>query len=126
MTDPSAPNEPTYNSSDISSRVKDFNFLLDKIESLDDKKKQLWVEIYDNSITDRANAYLMFSRLVKISGESSNEYAVHARSISSFLERMSRANDQLIKLAELVEKAEHKDETIDVDDMFDQIKKNGH
>jgi hypothetical protein len=34
---------------------------------------------------------------------------------------MTRANDQLIKLAELVEKAQQKEETIDANDIYQQL-----
>jgi hypothetical protein len=37
---------------------------------------------------------------------------------------MSKANDQLIRLAELVAKAESVSEKIDPDDMFDKIRNN--
>lgn len=108
----------------IQERIKDFNGLLSQIESLNDKKKQLWKEIYENAICDRQNAYVMFTKLLLIVQDKSTEHAVHGRTISSYIERMSKANDQLIKLAELVAKAESISETIDPDDMFNQIRNN--
>lgn len=108
----------------IKDRIKDFSGLLNQIESINDKKKQLWKEIYENSITDRQNAYIMFTKLVMIVQDKSTEHAVHGRTISSYIERMSKANDQLIKLAELVSKAESASESIDPDDMFNKIRNN--
>lgn len=108
----------------IQERIKDFNCLLSQIESLNDKKKQLWKEIYENAICDRQNAYVMFTKLLLIVQDKSTEHAIHGRTISSYIERMSKANDQLIKLAELVAKAESISETIDPDDMFNQIRNN--
>ena len=90
----------------IESRVRDFTNLLDKIDGLIDKKKQLWREIYQNAITDRQNAWMMFDELVSIVRGKTTEHAVHGRSLASYLERMNKANDQLIKLAELVAKAD--------------------
>jgi len=108
----------------IKERIKDFSGLLNQIESLNDKKKQLWKEIYENAITDRQNAYIMFTKLVMIVQDKSTEHAVHGRTISSYIERMSKANEQLIKLAELISKAEYASESIDPNDMFDKIRNN--
>ncbi|MEY4096786.1 MAG: hypothetical protein RLZZ102_471 [Pseudomonadota bacterium] len=106
----------------IKERIKDFSSLLNQIESINDKKKQLWKEIYENAICDRQNAYIMFTKLVMIVQDKSTEHAVHGRAISSYIERMSKANDQLIKLAELVARAEIAAETINPEDLFDKIK----
>ena len=108
----------------IQEKVKDFSTLLNQIESLTDKKKQLWKEIYENAVCDRQNAYVMFVKLVRIVQDKSTEHAVHGRALSSYIERMSKANDQLIKLAELVAKAESASEAIDPDDVFNKIRNN--
>ncbi len=106
---------------DVEEKIKDFGGLLDTIESLSDKKRQLWKEIYENAISDRQNSYVMFAKLVKISADKSTEHAVHGRTIATYIERMSKANDQLIKLAELIAKATQVDDKIDPEDMFDRI-----
>ena len=94
----------------VEERIRDFGELLKSIESLDDKKRQLWREIYENAISDRQNSYVMFTKLVRLVQDKSTEHAVHGKTIATFLERMSRANDQLIKLAELIAKAQKGDE----------------
>ena len=106
----------------LQEKVKDFTVLLQQIESIDSKKKQLWKEIYENAICDRQNAYVMFVKLVTIVQEKSTEHAIHGKSLSSYIDRMSKANDQLIKLAELLEKAERAEESVDPNDIFDKIK----
>jgi len=106
----------------IKDRIKDFSGLLNQIESINDKKKQLWKEIYENAICDRQNAYIMFTKLVMIVQDKSTEHAVHGRTISSYIERMSKANEQLIKLAELVARAEAAADTINPEDLFDKIR----
>jgi len=108
----------------IQEKVKDFSALLSQIETVNDKKKQLWKEIYENAICDRQNAYIMFVKLVLIVQDKSTEHAVHGRSLSAYIERMSKANDQLIKLAELVAKAEAASESIDPEDVFSKIRDN--
>lgn len=107
----------------VEERIKDFSGLLRQIESLNDKKRQLWTEIYENAISDRQNSYAMFARLVKIAQDKSSEHAVHGKTIATYIERMSKANDQLIKLAELIDKADKKNEEIDSEDLFDKINK---
>ena len=107
---------------DVETKIKDFTELLEKIETLSDKKRALWREIYENAISDRQNAYVMFMKLVKIAKDQSTEHAVHGKTIATYIERMSRANDQLIKLADLIAAAEKKDEEINPDDMFDKIR----
>jgi hypothetical protein len=105
----------------VEEKIRDFSGLLDQIESLTDKKKQLWKEIYENAISDRQNAYVMFSELVKIVKDKSTEHAIHGKTIATYIERMSRANDQLIKLADLIASAERTSENIDPEEMFKRI-----
>lgn len=105
----------------LEKKVKDFSELLDQIDGVSDKKKKLWREIYENAIADRQNAYVLFSSLVKIVENDSTEHAVHGKTLSTYIERMSKANDQLIRLAELVAKAESSSDEIDPEEMFKRI-----
>jgi len=108
---------------DIQHKIRDFNDLLSEIDNLTDKKKQLWKEIYENALTDRHHAYTVYMSLINIVGDKSSEHAVHGRSLATFIERMSKANDQLLKLADLISKAESKNDEFDPDDMYKQINK---
>ena len=105
----------------VEEKIRDFSEMLKDIESLSDKKRKLWREIYENAISDRQNSYVMFTKLVKIVKDQSTEHAVHGKTIATYIERLSRSNDQLIKLADLIAAAETKDKEIDTDAMFDQI-----
>jgi hypothetical protein len=105
----------------VENKIRDFSELLKTIETLDDKKRRLWGEIYENAITDRQNAYAMFIQLARIVHEKSTEHAVHGKTIATYIERMSRANDQIIKLADLIARAQSDSESIDTEDMFNQI-----
>ena len=109
---------------DVEAKVKDFSKLLEQINSLTDKKRKLWVDIYENAVSDRQNAYVMFSKLVKISEDKSTEHAVHGKTMATYIERMSKANEQLIKLAELIAKADNDSDAIDPEDLFKKIKGN--
>ena len=107
---------------DVSARAKDFSKLLDDISSIDDKKKKLWLEIYQNAITDRQIAHVLFVKLEQIVQDKSTEFAIHGKTLASFIERMAKANDQLIKLADLVAAAEKKPEEFNSDDLYDKMK----
>jgi len=103
-------------------KIKDFSELLDQIDSVTDKKKRLWKEIYENALIDRQNAYVLFNTLVDIVQDKSTEHAIHGKMLATYIERMSRANDQIIKLAELLSKAETKvEEDIDPEEMFKKL-----
>lgn len=110
---------------ELNSRIRDFSDLLNQIDTLTDKKRQLWREIYENAVTDRLNSFTMFSELYKIVSTKSTEHAVHARNMTAYLERMAKSNDQLIKLAELIADAEKKADAIDPDDMYTKIASDG-
>jgi hypothetical protein len=107
-----------------SERFRDFSELLNKIEGVDDKKKQLWREIYENAITDRQNAFVMFVKLATITDNKSTEHAVHGRTMTAYIERMSKANDQLIRLADLINQSEASVPGTSDDDMFSMISGN--
>ena len=50
-------------------KLAKFSDLLDSLSSIEDKKKALWKEIYENAITDRDNAYMLYCTLyVQIMG----------------------------------------------------------
>lgn len=106
----------------IEDKKKDFSDLLDQIDGVSDKKKRLWREIYENAIVDRQNAYVLFTTLIDIVEDKSTEHAIHGKTMATYIERMSKANDQLIRLAELVSKSESKQEDeIDPEEMFKKI-----
>lgn len=105
----------------IENKIKDFSDLLSQIDGVSDKKKKLWLEIYENAIADRQNSYYLFQALVEIVDGKSTEHAVHGKTLASYIEKMSKANDQLIKLAELIAKSETKNDEIDPEEMFKKI-----
>lgn len=106
----------------IESKIKDFSELLAHIDGVSDKKKKLWKEIYENAVTDRQNAYTLFTMLVEIVQDKSTEHAIHGRTLSTYIERMSKANDQIIRLAELVNKSEKRDDAeIDPEEIFRKL-----
>ena len=102
-------------------RIKNFADILDNIDSLENKKKMLWKEIYENALEDREKAKMLFNdAYISMSG-GVNEHMNIGAIMSKYLERMTRSNDQILKLAELIAKEEEKSETISEDDIFGKI-----
>lgn len=116
--------DATLTQDQIEKRLGGFRDLLQSIKSLDEKKQHLWLEIYQNAIIDRQNAYQNYIALILICKDKSSEHAVHGRTMATFLERMSKSNDQLLKLADLIAKAQENDqEVVEEDDLYAAIKK---
>lgn len=100
-------------------KVHQFEEVLGGIDGLDDKKKMLWLEIYKNAVSDRESASILFTdTIMQLKGNASN-HTLLGPVVVKYIERMSRANDQLIKLAELIIKEDNK--PIDTDSIYDQI-----
>ena len=103
-------------------KIEEFSDLLDSIESTEDKKKLLWKEIYENALTDRENANVLFTEAYKQMQGGSYEHATLGPVMTKYLERMGKSNEQILRLAELIAKEEAKSARIDPDDVFSKIK----
>ena len=103
-------------------RVDNFAKILESIEVSEDKKKLLWKEIYQNAVVDRSNAGMLFTEVYKQMQSGIAEHVTAGPILSKYLERMCKSNEQLIKLAEMISKAEEKAAVINPDDIFSQIK----
>ena len=102
-------------------QIKNFADILEGIDSLEDKKKMLWKEIYENALEDREKAKMMFNDAYISMQGGINEHMNIGAIMSKYIERMSKSNDQILKLAELIAKEEEKEETISDDDIFSKI-----
>lgn len=101
------------------SKIEKFGDILSSIKNLDDKKRVLWTEIYHNAVDDRENASILFTdTLMQVKGNAAN-HNILGPVIAKYLERMSRANDQILKLAEIVAREDSK--TMDPNAIFDKI-----
>jgi hypothetical protein len=100
-------------------KAKQFEELLESIDGLDDKKRILWTEIYKNAITDRESASILYTdTIMQLKGNAAN-HTILGPVVVKYIERMSRANDQLIKLAEIITKEDNR--PIDTNSIYDQI-----
>lgn len=103
-------------------QLSDFSSLLDSISSTEDKQKSLWKQIYENAVTDRLNSYLIWSELYQAVRGKPSEHAINGQNLSRYIERMSKANDQLLKLAELVGAAKKKDSPeVTEEDIYNEL-----
>ena len=102
-------------------QIRNFSDILDNIDSLEDKKKMLWKEIYENSLEDREKAKMLFNDAYISMQGGVNEHMNIGGVMSKYLERMCRSNDQILKLAELIAKEEEKSEAVSEDDIFSRI-----
>ena len=102
-------------------QIKNFSDILDSIDSLENKKKMLWKEIYSNAIEDREKAKMLFNDAYISMTGGTNEHMNVGSIMAKYVERMSKSNDQILKLAELIAKEEEKSEVISDDDIFNKI-----
>lgn len=105
----------------IEDKLKDFGDLLDSLESTEDKKKLLWKEAYKNALEDRESASILVNDLlVTIPGNSAN-HSTHGVLLTKYLERMSKSNDQILKLAEIIAKEQERENQVLPDDIYNSI-----
>lgn len=115
------PKSPTELNRENNELIEAFSEVVDSISSLEDKRRILWKNIYANAVADRSNAYLCFSDLYLSVHGNSNEHAIHGITLTKYLERMSKANEQLIKLADLISKIKEADNYMESDDALDKV-----
>ena len=115
------PNQINKELGSVDQKVKQFSELLDSIETTEDKKKLLWKEIYENAVIDRLNAYMLFVDIYTNMQSKQSEHLQLGPILAKYMERMNKANDQLLKLADLISKEEEKSSKIDPDDLFKTI-----
>ena len=105
-------------------KIKNFSDLLDSLSKTEDKKKLLWKDSYQNALDDRENANILLVDLMKVSMNNSTNHLQFGTLMAKYLERMSKSNDQILKLAELISKEQEDLETLSDDEIFSKIQGN--
>jgi hypothetical protein len=108
---------------DNDKKIEQFSDILDSIDSASEKKKMLWKEIYENAVIDRTNAHILFTNLYSQMGGSAADHATLGMTLTKYLERMSKSNEQLLALSKQIAESESATEQISEDEIFDRIKK---
>lgn len=108
-------------------RAQNFSELLADIQGLDSKRKALWIEIYNNAVSDREKACMLFTEAYKSMGTSNtmDDHVNLGTTMSKYLERMSKCNDQILDLANLIAKVEEREQKMDPETLFDKIQSMG-
>ena len=100
--------------------------LLDSLNTIDDRLKMLWKQIYENALTDRRNAYMVWTDLYLAVHGNPEQHVIHGDHLAKYMERMEKANTQLLKLAELVYKAKDQQDQEELprgNSLFDRLEK---
>jgi len=100
-------------------KISKFSELLDSLENTEDKKKLLWREIYENALNDRESASVLLTDLLLQTKGSLANHGTYGTILSKYLERMSKSNDQILRLAEIIAKEEER--AVDINDIYGQI-----
>ena len=87
--------------------------MLDDLATTEDKKKALWREIYENAVSDRERASILFTEAYKTMGGGTNDHATLGTTMTKYLERMCKSNDQILQLSDIISKAEEQSSKID-------------
>jgi hypothetical protein len=105
----------------LQQKVKNFTELLDSLTELDDKRKILWKEIYQNAIDDRDRAGTLFTNATLTMDNASSTHVSLGSTMTKYLERMSKSNEQILRLAEMIVKIEEKEKKVDIDVLYDNM-----
>jgi hypothetical protein len=100
-------------------KISKFSELLDSLENTEDKKKLLWKEVYENALVDRENAGILLTDLLFETRGCLANHGTYGSILSKYLERMSKSNDQILRLAEIIAKEENK--AVDINDIYSKI-----
>ena len=109
------------NSTKLKKKLEAFSDILDDLSTTEDKKKLLWKEVYENALVDRENAGMLFTDAWSRMGTGSTEHVTLGTTLTKYLERMSKSNEQILKLVELITKAEGQSMKIEPEDIFTNI-----
>ena len=58
----------------VEAKVEVFRKMLDSLEQTDQKKKALWKEIYENAVSDRERASILFTEAYKTMGAAATDH----------------------------------------------------
>ena len=102
-------------------KIENFKTIIESLKSVDGTKKSLWKEIYENAISDRERASILFTEAFKSMSGNSSDHMALGTTLVKYLERMCKSNDQILSLADLISKAEAQESKIDPNDLFSKI-----
>jgi len=102
----------------------DFEYAIDNIKGLDIKKKILWKQIYRNAVEDRSYSLTLFTEAFQTMSKGSTDHIALSSTLTKYLEKMSKANQQLIELSTLISKDDEENVELDREKLFNEIEDN--
>jgi hypothetical protein len=102
-------------------KIGNFSDILNSLPNTDGSKKSLWKEIYENSVSDRERASILFTEAFKSMTGSASDHIALGTTMVKYLERMCKSNDQILSLADLINKAQSVEAEVNPDDLFSKI-----
>lgn len=108
LTDPDNPNvdrELDAREQTDTELVAEFNSLIRLAEHVDLKQKFLWQRVFKNAVDDRRVASILLMDLYIATVQAAEKHVMHGDLLAKYMERMEKANAQIIKLSEMVQKA---------------------
>jgi hypothetical protein len=105
----------------LEKKIKRFSSLLSDIGESDSKLGSMWLEIYENAQRDREYANQLFNSVFEEIKVNPANHAIYGAQAAKYLERLCKSNEQILKLAELVQKNYDNDNQINPDAIFSRI-----
>ena len=102
-------------------RAYDFEEVVNSAKGLDEKKRLLWKQIYKNAVDDRASAGILFTNAFSSMGQAATDHIAMGTTLVKYLEKMSKANQQLLELSSIISRDDEQNSQVDPDDIFRQI-----
>jgi hypothetical protein len=103
-------------------KSKIFSELLETLSTVEDQKKALWKEIYENAVLDRQNCHVCYmDTYSRMTDPNSQDFIMLAPMAKKFIEGMQKATDQLTKLSEIIAEVQKAEAEIDPEKMFEMI-----
>lgn len=102
-------------------QIKDFEKQIAEMKDDDSPHARLWIEIYNNAVSDRTCASALFTQAFSLLGASAADHVSLGTTLVKYLERMSKSNEQLLSLSQLIEKDRSEEKTLSTKDIFSQI-----
>tara|TARA_R110000803_G_scaffold138266_5_gene205104 strand:- start:200 stop:583 length:384 start_codon:yes stop_codon:yes gene_type:complete len=102
-------------------KIRSFGKILNEMKDIEQQKIYLWTEIYNNAAHDRATASALLAQCFSALGPTAAEHMSLGPTLVKYLERMGKANDQLLALSQVVAKEIAAQSTLNSDDLFAAI-----
>lgn len=104
-------------------KIQNLESLLSSLNHIEDQVKTLWIEIYENASLDRERAEILYSDLMLKTLGNISHHTINGPILAKYLERMCRSNEQILKLAEIINQANESDGVFEKNDIFSKIRK---